>query len=151
MCLETAASDIAKGAASAVTVPSPAATRARMALRVGSERAKNTRFSDSGRCSTTWLNITGPVPGVNPAFDFLRSGPGACHGLLALIALKGSERPPGQDHGEVAVPVDRGRTAFLAVKCRLAAEGAPGDAIRLIRDKAELQGTGPMQKNFRTF
>jgi hypothetical protein len=38
-CLETAGRDMAKGAAREVTVDSPRARRARMARRVGSERA----------------------------------------------------------------------------------------------------------------
>ena len=45
MCFETAASEMPNGAAMAVTVSSPEASRARTARRVGSARAKKTRFS----------------------------------------------------------------------------------------------------------
>ena len=48
MCFETAASEMPNGAAMAVTVISPVAMRASTARRVGSARAKNTRFERLG-------------------------------------------------------------------------------------------------------
>ena len=64
MCFETACSETSYGAASSLTVASPAASRATMSRRVGSASAEKTRDSRSS-CSTMWLSTASAQIVVN--------------------------------------------------------------------------------------
>ena len=68
LCLETAGSEISKGAARSPTLASPVASRARIARRVGSPSAEKTASSSCEIYLTIWLNIT---PGFKTVKHFV--------------------------------------------------------------------------------